>query len=92
MVVCEGLEDGLSLQQELGMTVWVAAGSAMLPSMQFPVGVRSVAIGGDADAAGRRAAREAAGAFALRGIEPKTFFPSPPFKDFNEQLMEGCGE
>lgn len=68
MVVCEGLEDGLTLQQELGRAVWVAAGASMLPAMQFPAGVREVAVGGDADDAGRAAARKAAEAFNSRGI------------------------
>lgn len=88
LVVCEGLEDGLSLQQCLGKPVWVAAGASMLPNMQFPPGVQSVAIGGDADDAGRVAARKAGEAFAVRGLETRVFFPSEG-KDFNQQLMEG---
>lgn len=86
LVVCEGLEDGLTLQQELGKAVWVAAGASMLPAMVFPAGVRSVAIGGDADEAGRASARKAAEAFAHRGIESRVFFPVDA-KDFNEELM-----
>jgi DNA primase len=53
LIVCEGLEDGLTLQQELGRAVWVAAGASMLPNMIFPAGVRSVAIGGDNDDPGQ---------------------------------------
>ena len=68
LVVCEGLEDGLTLQQELGVAVWCAAGASMLPAMRFPDLVKSVAIGGDADDAGRASARKAAEAFAPRGI------------------------
>jgi DNA primase len=85
LVVCEGLEDGLTLQQELGRTVWVSAGTAMLPAMQFPGLVRSVSIGGDADEAGQKAARMAASAFAARGIKTRVFFPVGA-KDFNDQL------
>jgi DNA primase len=87
LVVCEGLEDGLSLQQELGRAVWVAAGASMLPNLAFPAGVHTVAIGGDNDDAGRAAARKAGEAFTLRGIEARVFFPDDA-KDFNQQLME----
>lgn len=91
LVVCEGLEDGLSLQQVLGRATWVAAGASMLPSMVFPAGVQSVAIGGDNDEAGRNAARKAADNFAHRGIETRVFFPLDA-KDFNAELMEGACE
>lgn len=86
LIVCEGLEDGLTLQQELGRAVWVAAGSSMLPNMIFPAGVREVAIGGDADDAGRNAAKKAREIFAHRGIRTRTFFPSGA-KDFNAEIM-----
>lgn len=86
LLVCEGLEDGLTLQQELGRAVWVAAGASMLPAMQFPPVVRAVAIGGDADDAGRVAAEKAAAAFRARGLKVRTFFPVAG-KDFNAELM-----
>lgn len=85
LIVCEGLEDGLTLQQELGRAVWVAAGASMLPAMRFPALVRKVAIGGDADDAGRLAADKAAQAFAMRGLETRVFFPAGA-KDFNDEL------
>lgn len=89
LIVCEGVEDGLSLAQVLGRAVWVSAGASMLPSMIFPPGVRSVAIGGDNDEAGRLAARKAAEAFEHRGISTRAFFPLDA-KDFNQELMEGA--
>jgi DNA primase len=89
LIVTEGLEDGLTLQQELGLAVWVAAGSSMLPSMAFPPIVRSVAIGGDNDAAGRSAADKAARAFSARGLEARVFFPVGA-KDFNDELRGVC--
>jgi DNA primase len=85
LIVTEGLEDGLTLQQELGRAVWVAAGASMLPAMRFPALVRSVAIGGDSDEAGRSAALKAAEAFTLRGLTARTFFPVGA-KDFNDEL------
>ena len=85
LIACEGLEDGLTLQQELGRATWVAAGASMLPSMQFPDGVRQVAIGGDADDAGRAATDKAAKAFIRQGITTRAFFPIDA-KDFNDEL------
>jgi DNA primase len=90
IVVCEGLEDGLTLQQELGHAVWVAAGASMLPNMQFPPGAESVVVGGDNDDAGRLAARKAANAFASRGLSARTIFPLDGFKDFNEEIQKGA--
>ncbi len=89
LILCEGLEDGLTLQQTLGRAVWVAAGASMLPAMLFPDVVRCVAIGGDADGAGEIAARKAAQTFSDRGLVSRTFFPIGA-KDFNAVLMEGA--
>lgn len=87
LIVTEGIEDALTVQQELGLTTWAAAGAGMLHKMQFPPLVSSVAIGGDADDAGRDAARRAATVFANhRGIEASVFFPTIA-KDFNAELM-----
>jgi DNA primase len=89
LVVCEGLEDGLTLQQELGRAVWVAAGASMLPGMHFPSVVRSVVIGADNDAAGQRETDKAAEAFTARGLSVRIMRPSAGFKDFNEQAASG---
>jgi DNA primase len=89
LVVCEGIEDGLSLLQELGRAVWVAAGASMLSAMQFPMVVRSVVIAADNDAAGEREADKAAEAFTARGFTVRIMRPAPEFKDFNEQLISG---
>lgn len=89
MMTTEACEDGLSLQQALGRTVWAAAGTANLPNIIFPPVVRSVAIGGDNDDAGRAAAAKAAQAYAERGLEARAFFPTRA-KDFNAELMEAA--
>jgi DNA primase len=89
MIVCEGLEDGLSLQQELGGAVWVAAGAGNMPKMQFPPSVQFVQVGGDADASGRDAATKAVAAFEARGLTSRPIFPVGA-KDFNAELM-GAG-
>lgn len=89
LVVAEGLEDGLTLQQQLGVAAWAAAGASNLSSMRFPPTVRRVTVGGDNDETGRKAAGKAAEAFALRGVEARVFFPAPGFKDHNDELR-GC--
>ncbi|WP_394728181.1 CHC2 zinc finger domain-containing protein [Altererythrobacter sp. GH1-8] len=89
LLVCEGIEDGLSLLQILGRPVWAAAGSTMLPNMRFPPEVRSVAIGGDNDEAGRNCAHKAARAYSNQGLAVRAFFPAVA-KDFNDELMEAA--
>lgn len=86
LIVCEGVEDGLTLLQELGRTVWVAAGASMLSSMRFPPAVESVVIAADNDAAGERETEKAASDFVQRGLAVRVMRPSPGFKDFNEEL------
>ncbi len=86
VTVCEGPEDGLSLLAMLGGAVWAAAGASFQPAMQFPPGVHSIIIGSDNDAAGRASARDAANAFAARGLTVRIIRPLDGFKDFNEEL------
>lgn len=90
LIVCEGVEDGLTLQQELGRAVWAAAGASMLSSMRFPPIVRSVVIAADNDTAGERETDKAAHAFAGRGLRVRVMRPAPQFKDFNDQLAAGA--
>ncbi len=87
LIATEGLEDGLSLLQQLGRPVWVAAGSSMLPAMQLPAVTRSVIIGADNDDAGKRAAQVAAEAFTAGGRRVRILRPDAAYKDFNAQLI-----
>jgi len=87
LVVTEGLEDGLTLMQGLGRSVWVAAGAGMLPAMQLPERVEAVIIGADNDGAGLMAAQKAAASFASTGRKVRIFCPEPAHKDFNAQLV-----
>jgi len=87
VVICEGPEDGLSLAQELpDRAVWVALGTAMMPEVTFPPAVRRVCIAGQNDNAGRAAVDAAAAALGSRGLDVRTMFPDPAFKDWNDQL------
>jgi len=85
-VVCEGLEDGLSLAQLAGASVWVAAGASMMSKMEFPPSVTSIIIASDNDYAGMAAAKKAAHSFLGRGLPVRLFRPLDGFKDFNDEL------
>jgi DNA primase len=85
LVVCEGPEDGLSLLAMLGLPVWVAAGAGNLAALEFPPGIRSIVIGADNDATGRREADKAAVANAARGLAVRILYPQAGFKDFNAE-------
>jgi DNA primase len=89
LIVTGGVEDGLSLQQELGRAVWPATGEGNMASMVLPRAVQSVVIGADGDEAGERFAQAAAKAFALEGRRARIIRPVSPHKDFNAQLMGG---
>ena len=87
LVLCEGLEDGLSLAQELpGAHVWAAPGAGMLSAMCLPPIVSSLIIAADNDAAGEQAARRAAERFASEGRQVRIMRPDPAYKDWNDQL------
>ncbi|MDP1026302.1 CHC2 zinc finger domain-containing protein [Sphingomonas sp. KR1UV-12] len=87
MVVTEGLEDGLTLAQALGRSVWVAAGTSMMPQMAFAPITRAVVIGADGDEAGEAAAMKAAAAYGEAGLGVRIMRPTRPFKDYNAELM-----
>ena len=87
VIVTEGLEDALSVQQSLGRVAWAAAGASMLSRMVFPLAVQHVVIGRDNDPAGEREAAKAARVFAERGLSVRVVCPNAPNKDWNEQLL-----
>ena len=87
LIVTGGLEDGLTLQQELGRAVWAATGEGNIANLILPIGVNSVVIGADSDPSGEDHARRAATAFALEGRAVRIIRPFSPHKDFNAELM-----
>lgn len=86
LIVTEGLEDGLTLFQEVGHPVWVAAGAGMMHAIRLPRVVKRITIGADRDATGEASARKAAAALATRSRAAQIMWPSAPAKDFNAQL------
>lgn len=90
LIVCEGLEDGLSIWRAMpGTPVWVAAGAGMMAHMQLPEHCSEVTIAADNDNAGMQAAENTAIAFQRQGKRTRIMRPSPEFKDFNEQAQKG---
>lgn len=89
LIVCEGIEDGLSILQDCNQSVWVAGGAGIAQNMLFPDAVQSIVIAADNDEnkAGELAAIAAADAFALRGLQTRIIYPDKPHKDFNSQLV-----
>jgi DNA primase len=88
LVLCEGIEDGLTLQQMLGIPTWVAAGIDNLKALELPLPVRSVVVGADADSAGENGAKRAAERFASEGRAARIIRPLEGYKDFNDELRE----
>lgn len=87
LIICEGLEDGLTLYQELNVPVWVAGGAGFMRQMILPQTIRSLIIAADNDAAGELAAQRAADTHNINGRDVRIMRPDPAFKDFNDQLQ-----
>lgn len=88
LVVCEGVEDGLSILLSIpGISVWATAGAGMMADIKLPDECRRVTVAADNDEAGRRAADIAVTAFLQMGKKARVMRPSAPFKDFNQELQ-----
>lgn len=87
VILCESLEDGLTLQQRLAIPVWVALGTSNLPKVELPPSVTRVIVAQVNDKAGAAAAEETAKGWFERGRVSSIMRPPKGFKDFNEVLM-----
>lgn len=85
LVLCEGIETGLSILQATGRHVWVALGTANLGQVRLPSFVRSVIIAADNDGSGLKAAREAVIAFSRQRRRVRIVVPKLP--DFADELI-----
>ena len=85
LVVCEGIESGLSIVQATGLPVWVSLGTSNLLNIELPDIAREIIIAADADDAGERAAQAAAQRFLVQGKRVRIARPAPG-KDFNDHL------
>jgi phage/plasmid primase-like uncharacterized protein len=86
LVVCEGIETGLSILQETGLHVWAALGTSNLGSVELPSFVRKVLIAADNDDPGTMAAQKAADSYQARGYQVQIVSPLTEKEDWNDVL------
>lgn len=85
--VCEGIETGFSVMQELpDFPVWAALSVSGLTALVLPSEVREVVILADGDNAGEAAAQVAARRFLMEGRRVRIARP-PRGLDFNDMLI-----
>jgi phage/plasmid primase-like uncharacterized protein len=89
LVLCEGIETGLSILQATGLRVCAALGTANLPQVEMPSFVREVIIAADHDEAGLKAARAAAEAYRADGYQVQILSPRNEVWDFNQVVEAG---
>jgi hypothetical protein len=86
LIICEGVETGLSLAQACPeLPVWCALGASNLAKVELPVSVKEITIAADADRAGEEAAKAAASKFLREGRAVRIARPEPG-RDFNDYL------
>jgi hypothetical protein len=86
LVICEGVETGLSLLQATGRHVWVALGTANLGQVQLPPFVSEVIIAADHDDPGMNAAMEAIATYGAHGCQVRVVSPRTEYMDWNDVL------
>jgi hypothetical protein len=85
LVLCEGVETGLSIAQACPeLAVWCALSASNLPHVAIPQGVSTVIIAADADAAGEAAAADAARHLMRTGRSVRIAHTGRPGQDFND--------
>jgi hypothetical protein len=93
LVVCEGIETGLSLLSGLlsgPATVWAALSTSGLKSLALPQTIGRLTIAADGDAPGK----EAANVLAIRATAlgwKVSLLPAPDGRDWNDVLMQKGG-
>jgi phage/plasmid primase-like uncharacterized protein len=91
LVICEGIETGLSVMQATGLPVWACLGAGNLARIVIPEIVSELIIAADNDVSGvgQKAAYKAAERFIAQGRTVRIPIPSRPGQDFNDLLREG---
>ena len=87
LVLSEGIESGLSVQQTINKPVWATLSISGLRSVILPPEVKTVIIAADADEPGEKAAQDAARRFIAEGRTVKIARP-PHGMDFNDLLLK----
>jgi hypothetical protein len=93
VIVGEGIETALSVQQAMKIPVWAALSTSGLVALDFPQEVRKIIIAADGDSAGYKAARGAARKCSTNGRSVAIAQP-PRGLDFNDLLtaIAECSE
>jgi len=89
LVLCEGIETGLSILQATGLRVWAALGTSNLGQLELPGFVREVIIAADHDEPGMKAASAAAEAYRARAYQVQILSPRNEGWDFNQVVEAG---
>jgi putative DNA primase/helicase len=84
LVICEGVETGLAIQQATKLPVWSALSASNLPRVEVPTCVNKVIIAADGDEAGELAALAAAKRLLSEGREVRIARPGRAGADFND--------
>ena len=92
LVVAEGIETALSVQQATGLPCWATLSASNIPVLQLPPLplASEIVIAADPDAAGLRAAGAAADRWCAEGRRVRIATP-PGDGDFNDALTVGAG-
>jgi phage/plasmid primase-like uncharacterized protein len=86
LVIAEGIENAISVQQATAIPAWASLGASNLPCVVVPSQVRTIIIAADADAAGIRAAELAQARFLRQGRRCRIAVPRSA-NDFNEMII-----
>lgn len=84
LIVCEGIETGLTLLQETGLPVWCALSTSGIAKLVLPDDVSEVVIAADHDCAGLNAANKAAHRWTLEARIVRIAKPPVEGWDFND--------
>jgi hypothetical protein len=70
LVICEGIETGLSLSEATGCGIWVAGAASLMQALaeKVPSYIDCVTVAGETDAAGRKGAGNLAEGLNARGL------------------------
>lgn len=90
LIVCEGLEDGLSLMIALNKPIWVAGSASLLEHVIMPALplASTVYLAQDNDVAGESAIKKLGNRLCAEGRDVNILKPPQAYKDFNQIFQE----